>query len=280
MCQYSAVDGVPNDWHLVHLGSLAAGGAGLVLTEATAVTPAGRISPADTGIWNDEQAAAWRRIVAFIRGQADRAGHPARARRTQGVDRRRPGIGGGYVAAGGRRLGRRGRAVVRRRSATCPSRTSSAWSEIGDVVTAFAPAPRVLATAGFEVAEVHAAHGYLLHEFLSPLSNTRDDAYGGSFENRTRLVLEVADAVRAVWPEDQPLFVRLSATDWVEGGWDIETRPSRSPRLLQRRTASTWSTARRAASRRTPPSRSAPATRCRSPPGSDTRPASQRAPSG
>jgi 2,4-dienoyl-CoA reductase-like NADH-dependent reductase (Old Yellow Enzyme family) len=217
MCEYSAVDGVPQDWHLVHLGSFARGGAALVLTEATAVTPQGRISPADTGIWNDEQVDAWRRIVDFIRSQEAVPGiqlaHAGRKASTAA-----PWTGGGYVepAEGG------WDDVVAPSSVAfgaLPEPGELSVDEIAEVVGAFADAARRALDAGFEVAELHAAHGYLLHEFLSPLSNRRTDSYGGSFENRTRIVLEVAAAVRAVWPDDQPLFVRLSATDWVEGGW-------------------------------------------------------------
>jgi 2,4-dienoyl-CoA reductase-like NADH-dependent reductase (Old Yellow Enzyme family) len=217
MCEYSAVDGVPLDWHLVHLGSFARGGAGLVLTEATAVTPEGRISPADTGIWNDEQATAWRRIVDFIRSQEAVPGiqlaHAGRKASTA-----KPWEGGGHVAPadGG------WEDVVAPSSVAfgqLPKPGELSVDEIAAVVCAFGEAARRAHSVGFEVAEVHAAHGYLLHEFLSPLSNRRTDSYGGSFENRTRIVLEVVDAVRAVWPEDRPVFVRLSATDWVDGGW-------------------------------------------------------------
>src|SRR5918993_775148 len=155
MCQYSAVDGVPQDWHHTHLAQFASGGAGLVIAEATAVSPEGRISPEDTGLWTDEQRDAWAPIVRAIRA--------------------------------------RGAAAARR-----------------------------AVDAGFELLEVHAAHGYLLHQFLSPLSNLREDEYGGSLENRARLLVEVVDAVRGVWPEDRPVFVRFSATDWVDGGLQVE----------------------------------------------------------
>jgi 2,4-dienoyl-CoA reductase-like NADH-dependent reductase (Old Yellow Enzyme family) len=217
MCEYSAVDGIPQDWHLVHLGSFARGGAGLVLTEATAVTPEGRISPHDTGIWNDEQAEAWRRIVDFIRSQDTVPGiqlaHAGRKASTG-----RPWEGGGHVATaeGG------WDDVVAPSSVAfgaLPEPDALSVEAIGEVVRAFAGAAERALDAGFQVAEIHGAHGYLLHEFLSPLSNRRTDAYGGGFENRTRIVVEVVDAVRAVWPDDQPVFVRLSATDWVEGGW-------------------------------------------------------------
>ncbi len=217
MCEYSAVDGVPQDWHLVHLGSFARGGAGLVLTEATAVTPEGRISPQDTGIWNDEQVTVWRRIVDFIRSQEAVPGiqlaHAGRKASTAA-----PWLGGGHVAPadGGWDDVVAPSAVA---FASLPKPHELGIDEIGHLVGAFAEAAGRSLAAGFEVVEVHAAHGYLLHEFLSPLSNRRTDSFGGSFENRIRLVLEVVDAVRAVWPDDQPVFVRLSATDWVDGGW-------------------------------------------------------------
>jgi 2,4-dienoyl-CoA reductase-like NADH-dependent reductase (Old Yellow Enzyme family) len=220
MCEYSAVDGVPQDWHLVHLGSFARGGAGLVLTEATAITPEGRISPADTGIWNDEQAEAWQRIVDFIRDQEAVPGiqlaHAGRkastARPWEGVGYVSPGDGGwdDVVAPSSVAFG------------TLPAPSELSVEDIAAVVRAFAEAARRADAVGFEVAEVHAAHGYLLHEFLSPLSNRRTDSYGGSFENRIRVVVEVVDAVRAAWPEERPVFVRLSATDWVDGGWSAD----------------------------------------------------------
>jgi 2,4-dienoyl-CoA reductase-like NADH-dependent reductase (Old Yellow Enzyme family) len=217
MCQYSAVDGVPNDWHLVHLGSFARGGAGLVLTEATAVVPEGRISPEDTGLWNDEQQQAWARIVAFVHGQGATAGiqlaHAGRKASTFSPFTGRgsvPEEDGGWETVGPSAAAFPGYRAPRQLTE----------QEIGDVVAAFAASARRALAAGFDVLEIHAAHGYLLHEFLSPLSNTRDDRYGGSFENRVRLLLEVVAAVRAAVPEDTPLLVRVSATDWVEGGWD------------------------------------------------------------
>lgn len=220
MCQYSVdeQDGVPTDWHLVHLGSHAALGYGLILTEATAVAPEGRISPQDTGIWNDEQVAAWRRIVEFVHGQDAPIGvqlaHAGRKASTSA-----PWVGhhsvpesdGGWPTVGPSAVAFTGYAT--------PSELSEA--QIAGVVTAFADAARRADEAGFDVVEVHAAHGYLLHQFLSPLANRRTDAYGGSFENRTRLLLEVVDAVRAVWPAGKPVLVRISATDWVDGGWTL-----------------------------------------------------------
>jgi 2,4-dienoyl-CoA reductase-like NADH-dependent reductase (Old Yellow Enzyme family) len=219
MCQYSSVDGRPSDWHLVHLGSFARGGAGLVMTEATAVVPEGRISPEDAGIWNDDQAADYRRITDFLHSQGAVAGiqlaHAGRKAST-----RRPWDGRGYV-----------------------SPSDGGWQTVGASALGYAdwPAPRALSAeelvahpgawvdaarrslaAGFDVAEIHAAHGYLLHQFLSPLTNRRTDAWGGDLAGRSRLLLAVVDAVREVWPDDRPVFVRISAKDWVDGGLDLE----------------------------------------------------------
>ncbi|WP_432542342.1 NADH:flavin oxidoreductase/NADH oxidase [Kineococcus sp. SYSU DK002] len=224
MCQYScdpvAAPGVPNDWHLVHLGGLAVGGAGLVLTEAAAVLPEGRISPYDAGLWNDEQARAWARVVDFVHGQGAAAGvqlaHAGRKASTHRPwDERSgtvPAAEGGWETVGPSALPHGDLAVPRELDA----------EGIAAVVRAFAEAARRADAAGFDVVELHAAHGYLLHQFLSPLSNQRTDAHGGSFENRVRLLLEVLDAVRAVWPADKPVLVRISTSDWVEGGWDVE----------------------------------------------------------
>jgi 2,4-dienoyl-CoA reductase-like NADH-dependent reductase (Old Yellow Enzyme family) len=219
MCQYSAVDGVPDDWHLVHLGSFARGGAGLVLTEATAVSPEGRISPVDTGIWNDEQAQAWSRIAGFVHGQGATAGmqlaHAGRKASTRPPFEGRgwvPPEEGGWAAVGPSAVGYPG----------LPDPRELTTDEIDRVVTDFARAAERALGAGFDLLEVHAAHGYLLHEFLSPLSNRRADEYGGSFDNRARLLLRVVDAVRAVVPATTPLLVRISATDWVEDGWSVD----------------------------------------------------------
>jgi 2,4-dienoyl-CoA reductase-like NADH-dependent reductase (Old Yellow Enzyme family) len=216
MCQYSAVDGVPQDWHLVHLGALANGGAGVVLTEATAVVPEGRISPADAGLWNDEQQRAWARVVDVVHGHGAAIGvQLAHAGRKASTQRPWDGRGGVADADGGwTPVGPAGSSYPGLRE---PRALSVA--EIGEVVTAFGRAAERAVTAGFDLVEVHAAHGYLLHQFLSPLSNDRDDEYGGSFENRTRLVREVVDEVRRVVPVGLPVLVRISATDWVEGGW-------------------------------------------------------------
>lgn len=222
MCQYScfAEDGVPTDWHLVHLGARATGGFGLILTEASAVTPDGRISPQDAGIWNDEQATAWRRIVEFVHGQGAAIGvqlaHAGRKASTYspfvGKAGTVPASEGGWVASGP--------SAVAFDGYDTPAELTA--DEIAELVEAFAAAARRADQAGFDVAELHGAHGYLLHEFLSPLSNERDDEYGGDFAGRTRFLVEVVDAVRAVWPEEKPLFVRLSATDWTEGGWTAD----------------------------------------------------------
>ena len=221
MCQYSSEDGFPNDWHLVHLGSRAVGGAGMVMTEATAVLPEGRISPQDLGIWSDEHVEPLRRIVRFIHEQGSVAGmqlaHAGRKAST-----RRPWEGDGAVgeSEGGWSNVMAPSAV--RFSESYPEPRVLTRDGIREVVEAFAAAARRACDAGIRVIEIHAAHGYLIHEFLSPLSNQRDDEYGGSFENRTRVLREIVTAVRGAWPEGAPLFVRISATDWVEGGWDLE----------------------------------------------------------
>ena len=219
MCQYSAQDGVANEWHLVHLGSRAVGGAGLVIAEATAVSPVGRISPGDLGLWSDAQAEALSRAAAFVSAQGSVPGvqlaHAGRKAST-GV----PWLGGGPLttAEGGWRTVAPSAVPF---AAGHPEPRALTAAEIGEVVRDFGAAARRAAVAGFQVVEVHAAHGYLLHQFLSPLSNLRTDAYGGSLEGRSRIVLEAARAVREAFPAECPVFVRLSATDWVEGGWDL-----------------------------------------------------------
>ncbi|MFO7189052.1 MAG: NADH:flavin oxidoreductase/NADH oxidase [Pseudomonadota bacterium] len=220
MCQYSARDGVPNDWHLVHLGSRAVGGAGLVMVEATAVSPAGRISPADTGIWNDEQVEAFRRISAFIEAQgAVSAIQLAHAGRKASTDV--PWNGGRPLLPEDGGWGTLAPSSVPF-APGWPEPTAMTHEDIEATVRRFREAAERSLEAGFQVVEVHMAHGYLLHEFLSPLSNRRTDEYGGSLENRMRLPLAVAKAVREAWPAHRPVFVRISATDWVEGGWDLE----------------------------------------------------------
>ena len=218
MCQYSAVDGVPNDWHHVHLAQFAAGGAGLVIAEATAVSPEGRISPEDAGIWTDAQAEAWAPIVAAIRARGAVAGvqlgHAGRKASTTS-----PLTGGrGTVATEAGGWTTLAPSALAYDTFAEPVALDAAGIE--KVVEDFADAARRAVTAGFEVVELHAAHGYLLHQFLSPLTNHRDDEYGGSFENRVRLLVRVTEAVRAAIP-DVVLFVRFSATDAAEGGWSV-----------------------------------------------------------
>lgn len=217
MCQYSATDGFANDWHLVHLGSRAAGGAGLVIVEATAVSPEGRITPDDLGIWTDEHIPPLRRIVDFIHSQGS--------------------VAGIQIAHAGRKASRnspwKGDRFLHQEEGGWQTVAPSAlpFSEgdrlphaltpegIENVIIDFHATTKRALEAGFKVLEIHAAHGYLLHEFLSPLSNLRTDNYGGSFENRIRLLTEVTEAVRDAWPSELPLFIRISSTDWVEGGW-------------------------------------------------------------
>lgn len=229
MCQYSANEGFVNDWHFVHLSSRAVGGAALVFVEATAVSPEGRISPDDLGLWEDVHGVAFERVVRFVKGEGAALGVQL-AHAGRKASSKRPWDGFGSV-----------------------SPEDGGWEPIGPSDVPFSPShttPRAMTTddihrvvedfrraafrarrAGFDVVEVHAAHGYLIHEFLSPLTNTRTDEYGGSFENRVRLCLEVVTAVREVWPEDLPLFVRISATDWVEGGWSVDEAVELSRRL-------------------------------------------------
>jgi len=220
MCQYSSADGFANDWHLVHLGSRALGGAALVFTEAAAVLPEGRISPEDLGIWKDVHIAPLKRITDFIHQHGSVAGiQLAHAGRKAGTyapwkpQGQVPVTGGGWQAVSPSAL----RFHPKDRE---PLELTEAG--IGAVVTAFASAAQRSLEAGFKVAEIHAAHGYLVHEFLSPHSNNRTDQYGGSFENRTRILREIVTAVRTVWPDHLPLFVRISATDWTAEGWQPE----------------------------------------------------------
>lgn len=229
MCEYSSEDGFANDWHLVHLGCRAQGGAGLVMTEASAVLPEGRISPADLGIWKDEHVPMLKRIAAFIHSQGARAGvqlaHAGR-KGSMAPPFKPEGLvqpeDGGWQPVG-------------------PSEVAFApnygvpWAldedGIAKVIEGFRQAARRALEAGFDVVEIHAAHGYLLHEFLSPLANQRTDSYGGSFENRIRLMLQVAKAVRDAWPAELPQFARISATDWADGGWDLDESVELSRRL-------------------------------------------------
>lgn len=220
MCQYSSIDGFANDWHMVHLGSRAVGGIGLIITEATAVSPEGRITPSDLGLWKDEHIHGLSRIVDFIHCQG--------------------AIAGIQLAHAGRKAS----CAVPREGGKQLDEKHGGWQTVGPgnipfiagdkapeslnkdgvlkVVSDFKAAAGRARTAGFDVIEIHSAHGYLLHEFLSPLSNNRTDEYGGSFENRTRLLREVIDAVKSVWPAESPIFVRISATDWTEEGWTLE----------------------------------------------------------
>jgi 2,4-dienoyl-CoA reductase-like NADH-dependent reductase (Old Yellow Enzyme family) len=221
MCQYSSEDGFANDWHLVHLGSRAAGGAGLVFTEATAVRPEGRISPQDLGIWKDEHVDVLARIVRLVHEQGSASGMQlAHAGRKASTYRPWSGNGALSEADGGWTEVIAPSAVAFADNYPQPREMSK--QDIEQTTRAFADAARRALAAGFRVVEIHAAHGYLIHEFLSPLSNLRQDEYGGSFDNRTRLVREIVEAVRRVWPEHLPLFVRISATDWTAGGWDVE----------------------------------------------------------
>ena len=220
MCQYSATDGVANDWHLQHLGSRAVGGAGIVSTEVVHVEPRGRITPCCLGLWNDEQRDALARIVRFMKSQgaatAIQIGHAGRKASTA-----QPWKGGKPLSA---------EAGGWQTIAPSPLPFADGYpvpvemdlDTIAATLKLFAASTRRAREAGFDIVELHAAHGYLIHEFLSPLSNRRTDRYGGSFENRARLLLEAIDAVRSEWPDDMPLFVRLSSVDWVEGGCDLE----------------------------------------------------------
>ncbi|HEX4310946.1 MAG TPA: NADH:flavin oxidoreductase/NADH oxidase [Acidobacteriaceae bacterium] len=220
MCEYACDDGFANDWHLVHLGSRAVGGAALVFTEATAVTPEGRISPQDLGLWKDEQIAPLARITTFLHSQGSHAGiqlaHAGRKASTW-----RPWSGEGSVPpeAGGWSNVLAPSAIPF--APNYPQPHELDHTGIDAITQAFRTATVRADRAGFDVIEIHAAHGYLLHEFLSPLSNRRNDEYGGSLENRVRIVLDIVTAVREAWPRERPLFVRISATDWTEGGWDL-----------------------------------------------------------
>jgi 2,4-dienoyl-CoA reductase-like NADH-dependent reductase (Old Yellow Enzyme family) len=231
MCQYSAVHGVANDWHLVHLGGFATGGAGLILAEATAVVPEGRISPWDLGLWDDAQIPALRRITEFAHAHGAAIGvqlaHAGRKAST-----RRPWDGTGTVlpADGGWREVMAPSAV--RYSESYPEPIALDDAGIARVIASFADAARRADAAGVDVIEVHAAHGYLLHSFLSPLTNHRTDAWGGSFAHRVRLLEEVVRAMRTEWPARKPLFVRLSATDWAEGGWTADDTVALAVRLV------------------------------------------------
>ncbi len=229
MCQYSANDGFLNDWHFVHLASRAVGGAGLVFTEATAVAAEGRISPADLGIWDDVHAGAFERVTRFVKGEGAAFGiqlaHAGRKASThipwEGQGAVAPEQGGWEPIA----------PSAVRFADNYPTPREMTRDDIAGIVDAFRRAASRARRIGFDVVEVHAAHGYLLHEFLSPLSNERTDEYGGSLENRMRFCLEVVAAVREVWPQALPVFVRISATDWTDGGWNLDEAVELSRRL-------------------------------------------------
>jgi 2,4-dienoyl-CoA reductase-like NADH-dependent reductase (Old Yellow Enzyme family) len=229
MCEYSAKEGHPQPWHMVHLGSRAVGGAGLVMTEASAVEKRGRISAVDAGIYDDAHIASWCPITEFVRSQGAVVGMQlAHAGRKGSTAAPWAGGKGVAIADGGW-------------EPVAPSETpfddgypvprALELDEIRGIVVAFRRAAERALEAGFQVVEIHAAHGYLIHEFLSPLCNSREDEYGGSFENRIRFALDVAKAIREVWPAELPLFCRVSATDWVEGGWDLKQTIELSKRL-------------------------------------------------
>ena len=220
MCQYSATDGFATDWHLVHLGSRASGGAGLIIQEATAVSPEGRISPEDLGLWNNEQIDKLKQITQFIISQNSvpgiqlaHAGRKASAASPWNGGRKVANENGGWDTVAPS-------AIAYHDNEKAPIALDK--NGIQKVITDFKAATKRAHEAGYQVVEIHAAHGYLLHQFLSPLSNVRTDEYGGSFENRIRLTLEVVEAVQSEWPENLPLFVRISASDWAEGGWNLE----------------------------------------------------------
>lgn len=220
MCQYSAVDGHPSTWHLVHLGSRAVGGAALVMAEASGVQEVGRISPGDTGLYLDAHVESWSPIVQFLKQQGAvtgiQLGHAGRKASTDAPWR------------GGKPLSKQQGGWTPVSVSPLPFAEGYAvpkeltLAEIDQVIKDFESAAHRALAAGFQIVELHAAHGYLLHQFLSPLVNKRTDSYGGSFQNRIRLLIRVTQAVREVWPESYPLFVRISATDWSEGGWDLE----------------------------------------------------------
>jgi 2,4-dienoyl-CoA reductase-like NADH-dependent reductase (Old Yellow Enzyme family) len=220
MCQYSSEDGFANDWHFVHLGSLAVGGSSLVFTEATAVNPEGRISPHDLGIWKDEHITQLKKITHFIEQQGSvpgmqlaHAGRKASTTEPWNDDKLIPLSAGGWKTVAPS-------SIPFTEEKDTPRELTI--EEIGTIVADFKAAAKRALTAGFKVLEIHGAHGYLINEFTSPLSNKRTDIYGGSFENRIRFLLEIIDAIRSVWPDNYPLFLRISAIDWTDDGWKIE----------------------------------------------------------
>jgi 2,4-dienoyl-CoA reductase-like NADH-dependent reductase (Old Yellow Enzyme family) len=229
MCQYSSDDGLPNEWHHVHLGSRAVGGAALVMVEASGVSPEGRITFWDSGIWSQRHADAFRPIAAFLESHGAVAGiQLAHAGRKASTDK--PWHGGKPIVSGPHSWTTLAPSAIPFREGE-PVPHALTLAEIDDVIEQFARATDYARDAGFRVVEIHAAHGYLLHEFLSPLSNARDDDYGGSLDNRMRLTLRVTEAVRERWPDELPLFVRVSASDWTEGGWTLDDSVVLSRRL-------------------------------------------------
>ncbi|WP_066411606.1 NADH:flavin oxidoreductase/NADH oxidase [Halorubrum aethiopicum] len=235
MCQYSAEEGMPNEWHRVHLGSRAVGGAGVVMTEATGVERRGRITPGCLGIWSDEQAEALEPVTSFVRSQGAVPGIQL-AHAGRKASHAPPSEGGHALPLDHEE----GWETISATDEPYPDEEPAATrrmdgDDVDDVIDAFAAAAERALSAGFEIAEVHAAHGYLLHQFLSPVTNDRGDEYGGSFENRTRLVREVVEAVRGVWPDDKPVFVRISATDWLpdRDSWDVDDSVRLAPLLAE-----------------------------------------------
>ncbi len=220
MCEYSAEDGFANDWHLVHLGSRAVGGAGLVIMEATAVSPEGRITPGCLGLWQDEHIPFLQRITTFISAQGAIPGIQL-AHAGRKASHTAPWLGNLPLTNKQGAWQTIGPSAIPFNAAT-PAPLEMDSTDIERVIQAFADAAKRALTAGFKVLEVHAAHGYLINSFLSPLSNHRTDDYGGSFHNRARLLLRIVAAVQQVWPEAYPLFVRISATEWAEGGWNMD----------------------------------------------------------
>lgn len=233
MCQYSATDGFANDWHLVHLGSRASGGAGLIIQEATAVSPEGRISPEDLGLWKDEQIEKLQTITRFILSQNSvpgiqlaHAGRKASVSSPWNGNKKLDKSQGGWNTVAPSAVGYHS-------NEEAPIALDQ--TGIQKVISDFKAATKRAVQAGYQVLEIHAAHGYLLHQFLSPLSNFRKDEYGGSFENRIRLVLEVLEAAQSEWPKDLPLLVRISASDWADGGWNIQESVKLSKILKEKR---------------------------------------------
>jgi 2,4-dienoyl-CoA reductase-like NADH-dependent reductase (Old Yellow Enzyme family) len=220
MCQYSSDDGYANDWHVVHLGSRAVGGAGLVIAEATAVSPEGRITPYDLGLWKDEHIDKLKQVTDFIISQGAVPGIQL-AHAGRKASHHQPWAGGDPLGTGEGAWQTIAPSPLPFKEGN-PTPQEMAIQQIKNLIQQFKNAAERALRAGFRVIEIHAAHGYLLHEFLSPLSNLREDEYGGSFDNRVRIVIEITNAIRSVWPKELPLFTRISATDWVEGGWSVD----------------------------------------------------------